>query len=118
MSRGDEECPATFVVVQMETAEAAARDAEKAKLKKNTIQSGRRGRRGGSKGEQRPGGSSSSSYSRQEYKKRKGEAIRMGKDRDYYRTRNIYKRNNDGGKVTHRMLPTRHQGGQYYSERT
>ena len=98
--------------MQMEAAESAARDAEKAKLKKNISQSGRKGRRGGSKVERRPRGSSSSSYSRQECKARKGKAFRSGKDHDYYRARNIYRRNKDGGREQHRIHPSRHQGGQ------
>jgi hypothetical protein len=70
-----------LVVVQIEAAAAAAKDAEKAKLVKKKSGNSRGGRQRGGGGS-RTRGSSSSSYSRRDAKVRRGETMKSERSRD------------------------------------
>ena len=117
----------------MEAAEAAAKDAEKAKLAKNKSVARRGGRRGG-RGGSRTRGSSSSSYSRRDGAAKRGETMRSERSRDKrerdnyrdshrerdsyrdshrdsYRDRDSYRRDIDFEMDKQRSMPSKSQGG-------
>ena len=103
----------------MEAAEAAAKDAEKAKLAKNKSVARRGGRRGG-RGGSRTRGSSSSSYSRRDGAAKRGETMRSERSRDKrerdcyrdsHRERDSYRRDIDFEMDKQRSRPSKSQGG-------
>ena len=99
----------------MEAAEAAAREAEKAKLTTNKKRDDtRRGRRGG--GRCRPIGSSSSSYSRQDVKAGKRGTLGSGKKQELIRGRNTNRRGRDEETDTQRIHTFKHHGGEKFEE--
>ena len=97
----------------MEAAEAAAREAEKAKLTTSKKRDDmRRGRRGG--GGCRPRGSSSSSYSRQDAKAGKRGTLGSGKKQEFHRGRNANRRSRDEETDIQRIHAFKHHGGETF----